>query len=212
MTGERRETERAIKFWEQWTAQFTGRPPAVTAPGLDEMLNDGGANRFIIAADPAVEKYLLLSYGSNFARLLGLPAAAAPGITLIQQLPERLLPIFTRGRSDAALYGGPLRMEGAIEREDGRRDLYRAVFMPIGLNLVFGAFNSRVGKAETRLEAIISQATESGAISERSVRTPTMPRDEYEAAVAAFIRAKGVRGARPLSLCRPQPLLQLPIR
>ena len=57
--------------------------------------------------------------------------------------------------------------------QDGRRQLYRAVFMPVGVNLVFGAFNCRLAGANRRHVAPVRDATD-------------------EAAIAAFVRLKGV--------------------
>jgi len=62
--------------------------------------------------------------------------------------------IFAAGCRDAALRGEPVRSEGAIIRRDGRRQLYRAVFMPVGVNLVFGAFNSRLDTERPLLAAV----------------------------------------------------------
>jgi hypothetical protein len=84
--------------------------------------------------------------GSNAARLLELSDAPLKYAPMFRRMPRRFLEIFTRGCGDAISSGSPVRLEGAIERNDGRRELYRTVFMPIGANLVFGAYNSLVTK------------------------------------------------------------------
>jgi hypothetical protein len=61
---------------------------------------------------------------------------------MFRKMPKRFLEIFTRGCNDAISSGSPVRLEGAIERDHGRRELYRTVFIPIGANLVFGTYNS----------------------------------------------------------------------
>jgi hypothetical protein len=51
---------------------------------------------------------------------------------------------------DAMLRTGPVRMQGAVDREDGRHELYRAAFIRLSIDakrlqrLVLGAFNCRV--------------------------------------------------------------------
>ena len=55
-----------------------------------------------------------------------------------------------RGCSDAQSEMGPVRLEGEVERHDGRIEQYRALFIPVGVKpnsltcFAFGAFNSRV--------------------------------------------------------------------
>ena len=115
------------------------------------MLSEKWAHRFIVSMDPIVENWALLFYGDKFAALIGLPKKRDIGlIPLAQRLPARFLPVFIKGCTDTTSLGVPIPMEGAIEREDGRRELYRAVFItlrvrPHGLTrLAFGTFNCRV--------------------------------------------------------------------
>jgi hypothetical protein len=63
---------------------------------------------------------------------------------MFRDIPTRFRGLFVKGCADATSCGSPVRMEGSIEREDGRRELYQAAFMPVGANLVFGAFDSVV--------------------------------------------------------------------
>jgi hypothetical protein len=58
--------------------------------------------------------------------------------------------VFMQGCGDAHHHRKPVRLEGDVERLDGRIELYRAAFIPVGVkenaltHLAFGAFNSRV--------------------------------------------------------------------
>jgi hypothetical protein len=146
---ERRELERAITSWEQET-MLRGHPPTLMTLDPYEMTSEKWAYRFIIAVDPVVENWALLFYGDKFAALLGLPAKVDHSTPMIQQLPARFVPVFTKGCTDATSLGVPVRLQGAVERQDGRRELYRAVFIgfrvkPNGLlPLAFGSLNYRV--------------------------------------------------------------------
>jgi hypothetical protein len=146
---ERRESERAIASWEQEVIRL-GRQPTLMTLNTAEMTGEKWAYRFIIAVDPVVEKCAFLFYGGKFAALLDLPQKPDYSIPMIQQLPARFVPVFTKGCADAISLGTPVRMQGAVEREDGRQELYRALFIgfrvkPNGLlSLAFGTFNYRV--------------------------------------------------------------------
>lgn len=146
---ERRESERAIAYWERKIKEL-GRSPTVGALDLAEIDTPDWSHRFVIAVDPVVENSALLLYGTGFARLLDLPSKSAPHVPMVRQLPKRFSDVFKRGCGDAHLQGHAVRVEGEIEREDGRRELYRAAFIPVGVkehsltHLAFGAFNSRV--------------------------------------------------------------------
>jgi hypothetical protein len=159
LVGERRETERAITYWEQEAIRL-GHPPTLLTFNSVEMTSEKWAYRFILSVDPIesrtrasegrpiAENWRFIFCGDRFAALLNLPKSRH--ISMIQQLPARFLPVFTKGCNDAISRGVPVRMQGAVEREDGRQELYRAVFMglrvrPHGLtHFVFGAFNCHV--------------------------------------------------------------------
>ncbi len=153
---ERRESERAIAYWEHKVAEL-GKSPTVGALDLGEIHTESWSHRFVIAVDPVVENSALLMYGTDFARLLELPFKGTPHVPMVRQLPKRFSDVFKRGCGDAHMQKSPVRIEGEIEREDGRRELYRAAFIPVGVkensltHLAFGAFNSRV--SETALAA-----------------------------------------------------------
>lgn len=147
---ERREPERAITYWKQRAVRLR-HPPTLMTLDANEMSTHEWAHRFIFAIDTAVENWVPLIYGPKFAELLDLPANPFPDIPMIEQLPQRFAPLFTKGGSDAAAnIGTQVRMEGTVRREDGRDELYRAVFIAFGVKpdsltrLAFGAFSSCV--------------------------------------------------------------------
>ena len=99
---------------------------------------------------PTVEYSSFLFYGAKFAALMGLPDKPNHTIPMVQQLPARYVPVFIKGCINATLRCEPVRMQGAVDCEDGRQELYRAAFIPLDLKpdrlqrLAFGAFNCRL--------------------------------------------------------------------
>jgi len=146
---ERREAERAITDWEGERRRL-GRELAFMTLNAAEMVSEKWSHRFIIAVDLTVEYCSLLSYGAKFAALMGLPEKPNHSVPMVEQLPARYVPVFTKGCIDATLLGAPVRLQGAVDREDGRQELYRAAFVPLAVTpnrqqrLAFGAFNCRV--------------------------------------------------------------------
>ncbi|MBV8889363.1 MAG: hypothetical protein JO267_13470 [Alphaproteobacteria bacterium] len=146
---ERREAERVIAYWDRKAAQL-GEVPTVASLDLAAIHTLTWSHRFVIAVDPVVENSALLMYGINFARLLDLPQKTAPHIPMMRQLPKRFSQVFARGCGDAHAQNAPIRLEGEVDRDDGRRELYRAAFIPVGVkpnsltHLALGAFNSCV--------------------------------------------------------------------
>jgi hypothetical protein len=112
-------------------------------------------HRFIIAVSPLVEHSSLLFYGPGFASVLGLPAEPGKSVPIPAQLPARYVPLFTRGCVASSLSGTPIRIQGAVKRDNGRQELYRAAFIRLSLDaslrqpFVLGAFNCRVAESET---------------------------------------------------------------
>jgi hypothetical protein len=180
---ERRQTERAVAYWEQKAREsrsgltLTRLDPgqAINTPDWD--------HRFIIAPDRLAEVSTLLMCGSNVARSLELSEGPLKYSTMFRQVPKRFRELFTRGCASAAASGSPARIAGAIEGEDGRRELYRTVFMPVGVNLVFGAFNSIINDPPRRATkrpndrflretvAVICEIQAAGVITPRSIAT-----------------------------------------
>jgi hypothetical protein len=146
---ERREAERAITDWEEERRRL-GRELALMTLNTSDMVGEKWSYRFIIAIGPTVEYSSLLFYGAKFAALMGLPDKPNHTIPMVQQLPARYVPVFIKGCINATLRCEPVRMQGAVDCEDGRQELYRAAFIPFDLKpdgqrrLAFGAFNCRL--------------------------------------------------------------------
>ena len=145
----RREAERLMAYWEEKLTELGG---VVTVSGLDLAATDSRdwSNRFLISIDPVVERSVLVLYGPKFAQLLGLPAQPRTDLPMLRRLPRRYADLFLRGCTEAQQEMAPVRLEGEIERADGRIEQYRAIFIPVGVKpnsltcFAFGAFNSRV--------------------------------------------------------------------
>jgi hypothetical protein len=146
---DRREAERLMAYWEKKLEELGG---VVTIAGLDLATADSRewSNRFLISVDPVVERSALLLYGPKFAQLLGLRARPRTDLPMIRQLPRRHVDMFLRGCAEAQQKMAPVRLEGEIERADGRKEQYRAIFIPVGVKphsltcFAFGAFNNRL--------------------------------------------------------------------
>ena len=146
---DRREAERLMVYWEERLKELGG---VVTIAGLDLAAADGRdwSNRFLISVDPVVERSALLLYGPKFAQVMGLPAQPRTDLPMMRQLPRRHVDLFLRGCSEAQQQMAAARLEGAIERADGRIEQYRAIFIPVGVKpnsltcFAFGAFNNRI--------------------------------------------------------------------
>ena len=148
---ERRETEQLITDWKRETRQL-GHALALMTLDVSVMTGPKWAHRFIIAVDPVVEDSSLLFCGARFASLLGLPETPNHSIPIVVQLPTQYIPVFTRGCITSTLSSSAVRMQGAVERENGGQELYRAAFIRLSLDgnrqqhLVLGAFNCRVAE------------------------------------------------------------------
>jgi hypothetical protein len=139
---ERRESERVITDWEEETRRL-GRALAL-------MELDFSAHRFIISVGRVAEDCVLLFCGAKFGALMGLPTNPEYSVPMMAHLPARYVPVFAKGCMDAMLQGGPVRIQGAVDREDGQQELYRAAFVRLSIDakrlqrLALGAFNCRV--------------------------------------------------------------------
>jgi hypothetical protein len=146
---ERREAERVITDWEDETRRLS-HVLALLTLNTSEMATEKWACRFIVALRPAIEDCTLLFYGAKFAALMELSEKPLPSVPMVEQLPARYVPVFTRGCIEATLWGTPVRLHGAVERDDGRKELYRAAFIRSSLDtyrqrlFALGAFNCRV--------------------------------------------------------------------
>ncbi len=66
----------------------------------------------------------------------GIADARIPSVPMVEQLPARYAPAFTKGCINATLWGTPVRLHGAVERDDRRKELYRAAFIRSSLGYV----------------------------------------------------------------------------
>lgn len=145
---ERRQSERALVAWEAKLSEL-GRNPSLTEL-FATVDTEEWSYGFVVAVDPVAEVSSILTYGSHFARLLGLPPKGVPFVRMSRQLPRPYPDIFLQGCTQACDRKEPVHSEGEVEREDGKRELYRAVFIPIEhetdslARYAFGRFNSRV--------------------------------------------------------------------
>ncbi len=148
---ERRESERVIVEWEEETERLR-RALSLLALNSSSMTGHKWAHRFVFALRPVIDDCTLLFYGATFAALMGLPEKPDQSVPIVEQLPARYMPVFRRGCVDATLFGVPVRMHGAVDRQDGRRELFRAAFIALKpepsrrQRLAFGAFTYRVAE------------------------------------------------------------------
>ncbi len=178
---ERRQSERAVDYWEQKAREFNSRP---TLTQLDPCQTSGAAEwdyRFIIAPDRLAEVSTFLMCGSNVARLLELSEDPLKYSVMFRQIPKRFWELFAQGCVRAVASACPARMAGEIKREDGRRELYRTVFLPVGANLVFGSFSSIVREPQSRalrrpedrfvheMAAVIDEIERTGIVAPRKI-------------------------------------------
>jgi hypothetical protein len=149
LQGERRQSERTVAYWEQKAREFNSRPMLTQLdPGQAIDAAEWG-HRFIIAPDRLAELSTFLMCGSDVARLLEFCEGPLKYSVMFRQMPKRFRELFTQGCAYAAAAGFPSRMSGAFEREGGRRELYRTVFLPVGANLIFGSFSSVVREPQS---------------------------------------------------------------
>jgi hypothetical protein len=147
---ERRDVELAIQHWQRNT---WGKD---SIPFLDTFdfspMRTGWGHRFLICGGGTAQSAVFVTYGSEFAGLLGLPADPAKTIPFVGQIPEPYRDMFSEGYDKAAIESAPVTLEGTI-RLAATAHLFRAVFMPIMLRpdwskqLIFGSFNYRSVRA-----------------------------------------------------------------
>jgi hypothetical protein len=150
---ERRVSEQLIVDWEEERRRLGNALALVTLDG-SAMTGPKWAHRFIIAVNPVVGDSSLLFYGASFAALLELPEIPDRSSRLTALLPTRYISVFTKGCIASTFSILPVRTYGAVEREDGRQELYRAAFIRVSLHayrqqhFVLGAFNYRVAERQ----------------------------------------------------------------
>lgn len=144
----RRQSELALAAFERKVSSL-GRNLTL-ADAFSEIDSEEWSFGFVVAVDADVERSSLLDYGANFARLLELPPKARPFVKITRQLPPRYADVFLRGCTAACERNRPVQDEGEVECDDGRRELYRAIFIPVQgdgddtTRFAFGRFNSRI--------------------------------------------------------------------
>jgi hypothetical protein len=144
--SERRDVRRAIEHWQRntWASDCI---PLLDTFDFSTIKGDW-SYRFLICGGHVVEDSVFVTYGTDFAQLLGLPAKAVTAIPFIQQIPEHYREIFSEGYGKALIESLPVTLKGTFSVE-ARIELFRAVFMPIMLHpswskqLIFGSFNCR---------------------------------------------------------------------
>ena len=147
---EQRETERLITDWERETRQL-GHALALMTLDVSAMTGPKWAHRFIIAVDPVVEDSP--SFLRREIRLaLGIAGDAKSFHPDSRPAADAIHPGVQRGCITSTLSSSAVRMQGAVERENGGQELYRAAFIRLSLDgnrrqhLVLGAFNCRVAE------------------------------------------------------------------
>jgi hypothetical protein len=146
---ERRVSEQLIADWERESRRL-GELVALMTLDASAMKDPKWAHRFLIAVNPVIEDSSFVLYGASFAALLELPEIPNHTVSLAAQLPTRYVRVFTRGCIAATFSSVPFRMQGAVERNDGQQELYRAAFIhlsldasPRGRHFTLGAFSCR---------------------------------------------------------------------
>jgi hypothetical protein len=143
---ERRDVSRAIALWRRNTWGDDSIPFAETFD-FSPMRKAWGY-RFLICGGHAANDSVFVTYGLQFAQLLGLPDKAVTTIPFIRQIPEPYRDMFSEGYSKARLESSPVTLKGTFSY-GAKLEFYRAVFMQIMLQpnwskqLIFGSFNCR---------------------------------------------------------------------
>ena len=143
-TSERRDVRRVIEHWQRntWGNDCI---PLLDTFDFSPMRGDWGY-RFLICGGQAPENAVFVTYGLDFARLLGLPEKAVSTVPFLHQIPELYRDMFAAGYTKASIETEPITLKGTFSNEL-EFELYRAVFLPIMLQphwskqLIFGSFN-----------------------------------------------------------------------
>ena len=136
---------------EHWYRNTWGKDciPFLDTFDFSPMKGDWG-HRFLICGGHAVEQSVFVTYGPEFARLLGLPARAVMKIPSIRQIYEPYRDMFIEGCKQARIASSPVILEGAF---DDMASEFEAVFMPIMLQphwskqLILGLLDFRAADA-----------------------------------------------------------------
>jgi hypothetical protein len=106
---ERRASERAISYWQKKVAEL-GSNPTIAALDLTALDSEDWSYRFVMTIDPLLDGSSLLLYGSDVARLLGLPIGSKARVPIMRRLPARYVPVFRRGCAAVMQHNAPVRV------------------------------------------------------------------------------------------------------
>ena len=124
-------------------------------------MKGGWGHRFLICGGQAVEQSVFVTYGAEFAQLLGLPARPVTHVPFIRQIDEPYRDMFIEGCKQARTASAPVILEGSFDVASDFE--FEAVFMPIMLQphwskrLILGSLEFRaadVDLAPPRLAAV----------------------------------------------------------
>jgi hypothetical protein len=152
---ELREDKRLLRDWEEHAAHF-GRPPPLKAFDLSRMRASDWAHRFLISAAAEIDQRVFITYGTRFARSLGLPNMPAQPVPMLSQLPLRYRGVFVEGSTMTLVKQVPICFARVIGLGTGESEAYRVAFAPVALEdgepmlAVLGAFNRRLRRPQFR--------------------------------------------------------------
>jgi len=137
----RRQTDRAHVYWTQTLSQLSRN---IALKQLASILDtEEWSYGFLSSIHPVEKSPLLLRCGPDCARALGIQGVKPP------QLPDRYIDSFKQGCVEACATGIAVRQEGDLILDDGQRELFRAIFIPVELReetplvVAFGTFNCK---------------------------------------------------------------------
>jgi hypothetical protein len=143
-SSERRDVRHAIEHWHRntWGNDCI---PFLDTFDFSPMRGDWG-QRFLICGGDTVDTAVFVTYGCQFAQLIGLPDQAVTTVPFIEQVPKPYRDMFIEGYDQARIASFPVILEGSFDMASDF-DLFRAVFMPIMLQphwskqLILGSFD-----------------------------------------------------------------------
>lgn len=147
--GGRRESDCALGYWYERIFP-SGANATVSALDAAEFDSSEWSHRFVMTIDQLLDGSALLFCGADAARQLDLPSGSKAREPILRRLPPRYFPIFRRGCEEVLRHNSPVRVEGEVERPDGRKELFRAIILPVGggagrsVQLAFGAFGCKL--------------------------------------------------------------------
>ena len=137
---------------EHWYRNTWGKDcvPFLDTFDFSPIRGDWG-HHFLICGGPAVEQSVFVTYGSEFAQLLGLPARAITKTPFIRQIHEPYRDMLIEGYRQARTASAPVILEGTLDMAPEFE--FETVFMPIMLQphwsnqLILGSLDFRAADA-----------------------------------------------------------------